>query len=162
MERADSIENLKKGIFPKNFIKTYPTQANIILSMMNPDPCLRPTALQLLDHELFQPYYNVVPEPEPMKSLTFVHDQEMAEMKYQFDQMKHENEDLHRRLEELQSRLDNCQVNNNSSYNNSSSSGGGGRSEVVKKRHHTAEEDQECSAHHESKKKELGSFLRDS
>lgn len=164
MERADSIENLKKGIFPKNFIKTYPTQANIILSMMNPDPCLRPTALQLLDHELFQPYYNVVPEPEPMKSLTFVHDQEMAEMKYQFDQMKHENEDLHRRLEELQSRLDNCQVNNNSSYNNSSSSGsgGGGRSEVVKKRHHTAEEDQECSAHHESKKKELGPFLRDS
>lgn len=159
MERADSIENLKKGIFPKNFTKNYPAQANIILSMMNPDPCLRPTALQLLDHELFQPFYNVVvPEPEPtMKSLTFVHDQEMAEMKYQFDQIKCENEELHRRLEELQSRLDNCQVN----YNNSGS-GCSNHTETLKKRHHTAEEDQECSAHHESKKKELGPFISNS
>lgn len=148
MERADSIENLKKGIFPKNFVETYPTQSNMIRSMMNPDPCLRPTALQLLDHELFHPYFDVITDPVPSKSLTFVHDREMAQMKYQFDQVKHENEALQRRLEELQSRLDNFQMNCSP--------------QEIKKRHHTIEEEEECSAHHESKKKEVGPFLSDS
>ncbi|KAI9275267.1 kinase-like domain-containing protein [Helicostylum pulchrum] len=99
MERAESIDRLKKGVLPPHFIETYPAQSQIILSMMNVNPCLRPTALEILNHELFQQL-----EYEPEQS-SLVHDREMAEMRDRFAQMKSEKEDLQRRLDELESKL---------------------------------------------------------
>ncbi|OAC99405.1 hypothetical protein MUCCIDRAFT_121037, partial [Mucor lusitanicus CBS 277.49] len=48
MERAIAIDQLKKGIFPDKFSQMYPVEKQVISSMMNPDPCLRPTALEIL------------------------------------------------------------------------------------------------------------------
>lgn len=139
MERADTIENLKKGDFPHSFIKSYPNHTRVIQSMMHPDPYLRPTAIELLDHQLFRPYHIVEATDSETtttaEQLNLLHDREMTEMRHQYDEMKHQNEDLQRRLNELQSKLDDCQVN--------------------PKRHHTKEEDEECNIHHEPKKKEL-------
>lgn len=104
MERAESIDRLKKGLFPPHFIETYPAQSQIILSMMNVNPCLRPTALEILNHALFQQL-----EYEPEHS-SLVHDREMAEMRDRFAQMKSEKEDLQRRLDELESKLKDCSV----------------------------------------------------
>ena len=130
MERADFIDQLKKGIFPKGFIETYPTQTDIIRSMMSLDPRSRPSALDLLDLDLFQPYrqQDQSSSAEPSPDLSVLHHQEMEAMRIQYDKMKHANEDLQRRLDELQSKLDGCGID--------------------KKRHHP----EECSAHHESKK----------
>ncbi|KAI8077592.1 kinase-like domain-containing protein [Thamnidium elegans] len=104
MERAECIDRLKKGVFPPHFIETYPEQSQIILSMMNVNPCLRPTALEILNHELFQQL-----EEEPEQS-SLLHDREMAEMRDRFAQMKNEKEDLQRRLDELESKLKDCSV----------------------------------------------------
>lgn len=104
MERAECIDRLKKGLFPPRFIETYPAQSQIILSMMNVNPCLRPTALETLNHALFQQL-----EYEPEHSSP-VHDREMAEMRDRLAQMKSEKEDLQRRLDELESKLKDCGV----------------------------------------------------
>ncbi|KAG2211588.1 hypothetical protein INT47_008684, partial [Mucor saturninus] len=82
MERADAIDKLKrKGQFPAHFVEKYPTQSQIILSMMNKDPCLRPTALEILSSDLFKKRY-IVPDNN-----TVVHDREMAELRDQYTQM---------------------------------------------------------------------------
>lgn len=106
MERADAIDKLKRrGIFPPHFVEKYPSQSQIILSMMNKDPCLRPTALEILALDLFQ-RYNII-EPEEVNLL---HDREMAEMRDRYTQMKNEKEELQKRLEEIESKLNNCDI----------------------------------------------------
>lgn len=53
MERADSLEKLKEGVFPKGFLEKYPKVSALILWMMDKDPLQRPSAHQLLEFELF-------------------------------------------------------------------------------------------------------------
>lgn len=106
MERADAIDKLKRrGTFPPHFVEKYPSQSQIILSMMNKDPCLRPTALEILALDLFQ-RYNII-EPEEVNS---VHDREMAELRDRYTQMKNEKEELQRRLDEIETNLNSCNV----------------------------------------------------
>lgn len=105
MERADAIDKLKrKGQFPAHFVEKYPTQSQIILSMMNKDPCLRPTALEILSSDLFQKRY-IVPDNN-----TVVHNREMAELRDQYTQMKNEKEELQRRLDEIEAKLNQCDI----------------------------------------------------
>ncbi|KAL7314651.1 hypothetical protein PS15m_006194 [Mucor circinelloides] len=53
MERADSLDKLKRGIFPNGFLEMYPKVSALILWMMDHKPDHRPTAHQLLEFELF-------------------------------------------------------------------------------------------------------------
>lgn len=53
MERADSIEKLKHGVFPDGFLELYPKVSALIIWMMDEKPHHRPTARQLLEFELF-------------------------------------------------------------------------------------------------------------
>ncbi|KAI7890225.1 kinase-like domain-containing protein, partial [Mucor mucedo] len=53
MERADSIEKLKHGVFPDGFLELYPKVSALIIWMMDEKPHHRPTAQQLLEFELF-------------------------------------------------------------------------------------------------------------
>ncbi|KAF1806974.1 kinase-like domain-containing protein [Mucor lusitanicus] len=53
MERADSLDKLKRGIFPNGFLEMYPKVSALILWMMDHKPDHRPSAHQLLEFELF-------------------------------------------------------------------------------------------------------------
>ncbi|KAI8977225.1 hypothetical protein BDF20DRAFT_913581 [Mycotypha africana] len=53
MERADTIDKLKRGIFPEGFLELYPKVSALILWMMDKRPDYRPSAHQLLEFELF-------------------------------------------------------------------------------------------------------------
>lgn len=53
MERADSLDKLKRGIFPHGFLEMYPKVSALILWMMDHKPDHRPSAHQLLEFELF-------------------------------------------------------------------------------------------------------------
>lgn len=87
MERADHIEKLKKGVLPRDFMATYPEQSEIILNMMHVEACVRPSALDILNHRLF------LVEPD------------VKEMRDQYNQMKNEKEALQRRLDVLENQL---------------------------------------------------------
>ncbi|KAI8095065.1 kinase-like domain-containing protein [Gilbertella persicaria] len=134
MERAITLDRLKKHIFPETFVKKYCVLKDIISSMMSLDPCHRPAALELLNHAFFRD--NKYAQQQQQHSLittntalSYVssrelhHDREMAEMQHRYLQMKQEKEDLQRRLDELQTKLDGCSVD-------------------TKKRHHSCEEEQ--------------------
>ncbi|KAI8643551.1 kinase-like domain-containing protein [Parasitella parasitica] len=135
MERAIAIDQLKVGIFPENFSHLYPIQRDIISRMMNPDPCLRPTALEILDLDIFNPLSSQRPPPldhvgnevspsccsatyplatttttTTTEELSLMHDREMTEMRHRYSQMKQEKEDLQRRLDELEHKLKHCNV----------------------------------------------------
>ncbi|KAI7872798.1 kinase-like domain-containing protein [Spinellus fusiger] len=53
MERAETLDLLKRGIFPQGFVERYPKESAIILWMMDENPSHRPSATQLLEFELF-------------------------------------------------------------------------------------------------------------
>lgn len=53
MERADAIYRLKKGVFPDGFVERYAKESALILWMMDSTPSHRPSALQLLEYDLF-------------------------------------------------------------------------------------------------------------
>jgi translation initiation factor 2-alpha kinase 1 len=53
MERADSLEKLKQGVFPTGFLDLYPKVSALIIWMMDEKADHRPTAHQLLEFELF-------------------------------------------------------------------------------------------------------------
>ncbi|KAI8641428.1 kinase-like domain-containing protein [Parasitella parasitica] len=53
MERADSIDKLKRGLFPSGFLEMHPKISALILWMMDHKPDHRPKAHQLLEFELF-------------------------------------------------------------------------------------------------------------
>ncbi|GAN06421.1 EIF2 alpha kinase Hri2 [Mucor ambiguus] len=124
MERAIAIDQLKKGIFPDKFSQMYPVEKQVISRMMNPNPCLRPTALEILDLDTFNPPSHHHSQQEQQQQmvqmesaaisttaeLNIIHDREMAEMRDRYCQMKQEKEDLQRRLDELQHKLNHCNV----------------------------------------------------
>jgi len=53
MERAHVIGKLRKNIFPPHFLKDYPKESAFILWLMAPSPEDRPSASQILKHEIF-------------------------------------------------------------------------------------------------------------
>ncbi|CEP15911.1 hypothetical protein [Parasitella parasitica] len=135
MERAIAIDQLKAGIFPERFSHMYPVQRNVISRMMNPDPCLRPTALEILELDIFSPVSAQRPFPDHVEDgassssysaanslasataaattteeLNIMHDREMTEMRHRYSQMKQEKEDLQKRLDELEHKLKHCNV----------------------------------------------------
>ncbi|KAL9548822.1 hypothetical protein MBANPS3_005497 [Mucor bainieri] len=166
MERAIAIDQLKKGIFPDKFSQMYPVEKQVISRMMNPDPCLRPTALEILDLDIFNPPSQHHSQREQQlqmvqiesaaatsttAELNIIHDREMAEMRDRYCQMKQEKEDLQRRLDELQHKLNHCNVD-----------------EHPNKRPHELEEDGAEDAStavvpttgHQHKKKEMDSLFQ--
>jgi serine/threonine protein kinase len=54
MERAHLLGNLRKNILPPDFLKNYPKESAFILWLMAPSPEDRPTAAQVLKHEIFR------------------------------------------------------------------------------------------------------------
>lgn len=163
MERAIAIDQLKKGIFPDKFSQMYPVEKQVISRMMNPDPCLRPTALEILDLDIFNPssQHHLQQEQQQIEQiesaaaisttaaeLNIIHDREMAEMRDRYCQMKQEKEDLQRRLDELEHKLNHCNVD-----------------EHPNKRPHELDDDDEVSAtdvttEHQHKKKEMDSLFQ--
>lgn len=53
MERAFTLESLRKGEIPDSFSQRWPVLTKYIKKLTNPDPSVRPTADQLLQSELF-------------------------------------------------------------------------------------------------------------
>lgn len=53
MERADTLDKLKHGVFPNGFPEMYPKVSALIIWMMNEKASQRPSARQLLEFELF-------------------------------------------------------------------------------------------------------------
>lgn len=53
MERACTLESLRKGEIPDSFSQRWPVLTEYIKKLTNPDPSIRPTADQLLQSELF-------------------------------------------------------------------------------------------------------------
>ncbi|XP_056911014.1 eukaryotic translation initiation factor 2-alpha kinase 1 isoform X1 [Takifugu flavidus] len=53
MERACTLESLRKGEIPGSFSQRWPVLTKYIKKLTNPDPSVRPTADQLLQSELF-------------------------------------------------------------------------------------------------------------
>uniref|UniRef100_A0A674N1L4 Eukaryotic translation initiation factor 2-alpha kinase 1 n=1 Tax=Takifugu rubripes TaxID=31033 RepID=A0A674N1L4_TAKRU len=53
MERACTLESLRKGEIPDSFSQRWPVLTKYIKKLTNPDPSVRPTADQLLQSELF-------------------------------------------------------------------------------------------------------------
>lgn len=102
------IEQLKKkGTFP-SYHGCWISENDVILRMTHKDPCQRPSAMEVLELEVFHdPVVNCVLD---YSSQVAVRDREMEEMKYRYDQMKQEKEDLQRKLEELQTKFDSCQI----------------------------------------------------
>lgn len=163
MERAIAIDQLKKGIFPDKFSQMYPVEKQVISSMMNPDPCLRPTALEILDLDIFNPSSQHHSQQEQQQvvqmesaavvsttaELNIIHDREMAEMRDRYCQMKQEKEDLQRRLDELEHKLNHCNVD-----------------EHPNKRPHEVDDDNEDASaavaptEHQHKKKEMDSLFQ--
>ncbi|KAI9350935.1 kinase-like domain-containing protein [Obelidium mucronatum] len=49
MERAQTLTNLRLGVLPEEFVKRFPKEATLILSLMNKNPEHRPCARETLD-----------------------------------------------------------------------------------------------------------------
>lgn len=49
MERAETLENLKRGVLPENWSKQYPIQAKLALKMVSQDPYNRPSCREILN-----------------------------------------------------------------------------------------------------------------
>lgn len=106
MERADSIEKLKHGVFPDGFLELYPKVSALILWMMDEKPHHRPTAHQLLEFELFS-------HPEDVDIYTTLQTQLLTktdmidELKKTVERVQLEKEEA---LNEMQQRLDAMQL----------------------------------------------------
>ncbi|KAI9016562.1 kinase-like domain-containing protein [Phycomyces nitens] len=139
MERADAIDNLKRGIFPEGFVEKYPKESAIILWMMDEKPAHRPSAMQLLEFELFAVstmYTNLQAQLQAKSHALDTRNREMALLRDEMERIEREKQKemsiMQRRLEELQRQLDHVQLKDE------------------KKRHF----DEECQDTHESKKVE--------
>ncbi|GAA5804158.1 hypothetical protein HPULCUR_009644 [Helicostylum pulchrum] len=106
MERAESIENLKQGVFPSGFLEMYPKVSALILWMMDKDSKRRPSAHQLLEFELFsQPedldiYLNLQTQLENKSHI-------IDELKKTVTRVQQEKQDA---LSEMQKKLDAMQL----------------------------------------------------
>ncbi|KAI7903146.1 kinase-like domain-containing protein [Cokeromyces recurvatus] len=119
MERADSIEKLKQGIFPDGFLKMYPKVTALIIWMMDHKPDHRPSAHQLLGFELFS-HPSVQDEGDLCLTLQTQlqskvnqlerKNKEIEELKEKLEKMENEKRralvEMQQRLDEMQQRLD--------------------------------------------------------
>eukprot|EP00294_Goniomonas_avonlea_P007754 CAMPEP_0114541278 /NCGR_PEP_ID=MMETSP0114-20121206/1221_1 /TAXON_ID=31324 /ORGANISM="Goniomonas sp, Strain m" /LENGTH=1701 /DNA_ID=CAMNT_0001725507 /DNA_START=110 /DNA_END=5215 /DNA_ORIENTATION=- len=55
MERAIKLRQLRSLVLPPETSQAYPEMSEVILALVNPNPCQRPSALEVLQHPLFQP-----------------------------------------------------------------------------------------------------------
>ncbi|GAM24492.1 hypothetical protein SAMD00019534_076670 [Acytostelium subglobosum LB1] len=53
MEKARALTDLRNGTLPPSFVRNYPLEANLIHSMMRANPDERPSAQDILKHEMF-------------------------------------------------------------------------------------------------------------
>lgn len=116
MERADSLEKLKRGIFPNGFLEMYPKVSALILWMMDHKPDHRPTARQLLEFELFS-HPNVQDDKDMYLTLQTQlqskinqlerKNKEIEELKQKVIQTE---QDKQQALSEMQQRLDEMQL----------------------------------------------------
>ncbi|KAI8883131.1 kinase-like protein [Backusella circina FSU 941] len=119
MERASAIDNLKRGIFPPHFEEMFPLVVNLVSLMMKSDPKQRPTASELLHHELFT---RINPEEDHINISAFnafnnkptskmndyrkiVNQKDRMLMNGRYAKMKKEKENLERQMRELEKKL---------------------------------------------------------
>ncbi|KAI9475740.1 MAG: kinase-like domain-containing protein, partial [Benjaminiella poitrasii] len=95
MERADSIDKLKRGIFPEGFLEMYPKVAALIIWMMDHKPAQRPTAHQLLEFELFSHPSEIEELKQKMKKMEAEKRRALAEMQLRLDEMQLKLDSLH-------------------------------------------------------------------
>ncbi|KAI8146326.1 kinase-like domain-containing protein [Fennellomyces sp. T-0311] len=122
MERACAIGRLKKGVFPEGFVENYPKESALILWMMDDNPAHRPTAMQLLEFELFLPqtpaeesmYTNLQAQLQAKSVALDTKDKEMAALRDKMEQIEQKNrrdmDAMQRRVDELQRQLSLAQL----------------------------------------------------
>ncbi|KAI8367595.1 kinase-like domain-containing protein [Radiomyces spectabilis] len=106
MERANALENLKRGVFPNGFVEKYPKESALILWMMDPHPYQRPSAAELLEFEYFS-------QETTLDTSLQVQLQEKCEAleasKRQVTALEEKLEKLEEEKEQVQTRLDHLQ-----------------------------------------------------
>ncbi|KAJ8654459.1 hypothetical protein O0I10_009900 [Lichtheimia ornata] len=115
MERACAIQQLRKGVFPDGFVEKYPKESALILWMMDDNPAHRPSAVQLLEFELFSSpeqdmYSQLQAQLEAQSAAMHNKDREMAALRDKMKLMEQENDAMHRRVDELQRKLNETSV----------------------------------------------------
>ncbi|KAI8377757.1 kinase-like domain-containing protein [Radiomyces spectabilis] len=118
MERAEAIDHLKRGVFPEGFVERYPKESALILWMMDENPAHRPSAVQLLEFELFAPpmdmYSNLQAQLQAKSIALDTKTREMAALRNEMQRAEREKQRemdaMRQRLEELQRQLDGLHV----------------------------------------------------
>ncbi|GAN07988.1 EIF2 alpha kinase Hri1 [Mucor ambiguus] len=118
MERADSLDKLKRGIFPNGFLEMYPKVSALILWMMDHKPDHRPSAHQLLEFELFSHpnvqddgdmYLTLQTQLQSKMNQLERKNKEIEELKQKVIQMEQEKQqaiqEMQQRLQEMQLKL---------------------------------------------------------
>lgn len=124
MERADSLEKLKQGVFPQGFLELYPKVSALIIWMMDNKPDHRPTAHQLLEFELFShpvqedDIYHLSLQQQ-LQSKTNVID----ELKKRVEQVESEKREMQLKMDEMQRQLDSLLMAKNSKEEESNANG---------------------------------------
>ncbi|ORY96927.1 kinase-like domain-containing protein [Syncephalastrum racemosum] len=107
MERADAIHRLKKGVFPDGFVERYAKESALILWMMDSTPSHRPSALQLLEYDLFAHhctaendlYSNLQAQLQAKSMALDTRDQTIAALQDTVERYQEENRRMQLRLE---------------------------------------------------------------
>jgi serine/threonine protein kinase len=93
-ERTKAIDQLKRGIFPDNFDQ-FPFIKDIIAQMMDANPSKRPSACELLNHEIYT-------KPQEEEEMEFMMDQ--------YYKMKEEKENLERKMLEMEQEMEEMEM----------------------------------------------------
>ncbi|KAF7728660.1 Eukaryotic translation initiation factor 2-alpha kinase [Apophysomyces ossiformis] len=118
MERAETLDRIKRGVFPNGFVEKYPKESALILWMMDKNPSHRPTARQLLGFELFaQPndmYSTLVAQLRDTSRVLDSKTREVEAMRHEVERVELEKQQqvdaMQRRLDELQRELDDMKL----------------------------------------------------
>ncbi|KAG0168301.1 Eukaryotic translation initiation factor 2-alpha kinase [Apophysomyces sp. BC1034] len=118
MERADTLDRIKRGVFPNGFVEKHPKESALILWMMDRNPSHRPTARQLLEFELFaQPndiYSTLVAQLRDTSRVLDNKTREVEEMRHEVERVEQEKQQqvdaMQQRLDELQRELDDMKL----------------------------------------------------
>lgn len=112
MERADTLDKLKHGVFPNGFPELYPKVSALIIWMMNEKPPQRPSARQLLEFELFsrnedEDIYEAL-QAQLQKKTTMI-----EQLRKRVEQVELEKRialsEMQQKLDDMQRQLDNVQ-----------------------------------------------------
>jgi len=97
MERAHLLSNLRKHVIPPEFLNKYPKESAFILWLLAPTALDRPSAAQILKHEIFRS------ESVCLSRVVFERMQDQIKHQDQIvDQQRSQIEELQRKLAELQ------------------------------------------------------------